>query len=210
MIQKILKAKKRAFTLVEVMIAIGILSVSLTALIGLLSAISTKVAEVRNQSKAISVVTDLEVILKSKSFDQVYDWVRTARQPYVVYFWDEYANFEEVDDPSLVSVSSETPGKRLGAPPNAEDLKKADGNIYRAVLTLSEEALKGRFVNLDDPEREYGGGSLPESSDLYGEAFLPINVEVLVDPVDDIVSGAGDEDQNNQRRVYSDLIVKMR
>ena len=110
--------KKRAFTLIEVMIAVSILAVSLTSLVVLLTAVSTKISDVREQSKAISLVTDLEVLLKTKSFDDVYDWVRNARSPYVIYFWDEFQNYDEVDDPSLVSVSSETPGKILGAPPS--------------------------------------------------------------------------------------------
>ena len=45
---------------------------------------------------------------------------------------------------------------------------------------------------------------------MYGEAFLPITVDVLVDPVNDIIIGSGDEEQNNQRRVHSDLTIKMR
>lgn len=202
--------KRRAFTLIEVMIAIGILAVSLTSLVVLLTAVSTKISDVRAQSKAISLVADLEVLLKTKSFDEVYDWVRNARNPYVIYFWDEYQNYEEVDDPSLVSVSSETPGKVIGAPPSGEDLRRIEGNVYRVILTLSEDSLRGRYVNLDAPTVQYGGGSLPESADKYGEAFVPIKVEVLVDPLDDIVVGYGDENQNNQRKVHTDLTVKMR
>ena len=79
--------KKRAFTLIEVMIAIGILAVSLTSLVVLLTAVSTKISDVRAQSKAISLIADLEVLLKTKSFDEVYSWVRNARNPYVIYFW---------------------------------------------------------------------------------------------------------------------------
>lgn len=210
MILKFKNLKKRAFTLVEVMIAIGVLSVSLTALIGLLSAISTKVAEVRAASKAISIVADLEVILKSKAFDQVYTWVRNPRQDYVIYFWDEYANDDEVDDPSLVCVSSEDKGRRVGAPPNSEELKRTEGNVYRVILKLNEDALVGCHTELASPEAEYNGGPLPSSADMYGEAFLPITVDVLVDPVNDIIIGSGDEEQNNQRRVHSDLTIKMR
>ncbi len=210
MILRLKKFKKKAFTLVEVMIAIGVLSVSLTALIGLLSAISTKVAEVRATSKAISIVTDLEVILKAKAFDQVYTWVRNPRQDYVIYFWDEYANNDEVDDPSLVCVSSEDKGRRVGSPPNSEELKRTEGHIYRVILRLNEDALVGCHPEMANPEVEYGGGPLPGSADMYGEAFLPITVEVLVDPVNDIVMGSGDEEQNKQRRVHSDLTIKMR
>ena len=202
--------KRKGFTLVEVMIAVGILSVSLTALVALLSAVSAKVAEVRAQSKAISLVGDLEVILKSKSFDDVYSWVRNPRQPYVIYFWDEYSQFDRADDPSLVTISSETQGKRPSAPPTREDMDRSEGAVYRVLLSLSEDALAGRHVYLDNPALEFGGGSLPESVEKYGEAFLPIKVQFLIDPPDDIISGMGDEDVNRQRTIHADLTIKMR
>ncbi|MBR4597890.1 MAG: type II secretion system protein, partial [Opitutales bacterium] len=208
MISKLKKLKKKAFTLVEVMIAVGVLSVSIAALIGILAAVSTKVAEVRSSSKAISLVNDLEVILKSKAFDEVYTWVRNPRQSYVVYFWDEYANDKDVDDPSLVCISSEDAGRRPSAPPNSEELKRTEGNIYRVLLSLNEDALKGCRTELSSPDSEYNGGPLPGSADMYGEAFLPITVEVLVDPVNDIVVGSGDDTTNKQRRVHTDLTIK--
>lgn len=210
MISNLKKTAKKAFTLVEVMIAVGVLSVSLAALIGLLAAISTKVAEVRSASKAISLVNDLEVILKSKAFDEVYTWVRNPRQSYVVYFWDEYANDKDVDDPSLVCISSEDSGRRQSAPPNSEELKRTEGNVYRVLLSLNEDALKGCRTELASPDSEYNGGPLPASADMYGEAFLPITVEVLADPVNDIVLGSGDDVKNKQRRIHTDLTIKMR
>ncbi|MBO6101820.1 MAG: type II secretion system protein [Opitutales bacterium] len=202
--------KKAAFTLIEVLIAISILAVSLTALVTILSAISTKVADVRAQSKAVSLVADLEVILKTKSFDEVYSWVRNDRQAYVIYFWDEYLNWEQADDPSIVTISSEDKGKRRGAPPTADDLKRKKGDVYRAILRLNTNALVGRHVNIDSREESYSGGSLPESPDKYGEAYLPISVDFLIDPTDDIVFGVGDEEKNDQRRVYTGLTIKMR
>lgn len=202
--------KRKAFTLVEVMIAVGILSISLTALVALLSAISTKVAEVRSQSKAISLVGDLEVTLKSKSFEEVYRWVRNPRQPYVIYFWDEYSQFNEADDPSLVTLSSETPGKRKNSPPDKQDIQNSEGPVYRVLLSISEDSLMGRHVSIDNPELEYGGGALPESPDSYGEAFIPIKVQFLIDPPEDIINGAGNEDINRQRMIHTDLTIKMR
>ena len=210
MILKLKNLKKKAFTLIEVMIAVGVLSLSIAALIGLLSAVSTKVAEVRSASKAISLVNDLEVILKSKSFDEVYDWVKNPRQSYVIYFWDEYANDKDVNDPSLVCVSSEDRGRSPGAPPNGEELKRTEGNVYRVLLSLNEDALVGCHTELDSPDAEYNKGALPSDADKYGEAFLPITVEVLVDPINDIISGRGDDIQNKQRRVHTDLTIKMR
>lgn len=203
--------KKRAgFTLVEVLIAVSILAMSLTALVTILSAVTTKVADVRAQSKAVSLVSDLEVILKSKSFEEVYNWVRSERQAYVIYFWDEYLNYEEPDDPSIVTVSSEFPGKRKSSPPSNEDLKRHKGDIFRAILRLDSNALRGRHVNIESRNEEYSGGSLPESEEKYGEAFLPIKVDFLIDPIDDIVIGVGDENQADQRRVFTGKTIKMR
>lgn len=202
--------KRKAFTLIEVMIAIGIIALSITSLVGLLSAISTKIADVNAQSKAISLSSDLQIMLKTKSFDEIYSWVKNPGMAHAVYFWEEFSNESEVSDPSLTTVNSELPGMKKGSPPEDDSLDKVKGNIYRVLLSVSSPDLIGRHVNLDSPEYEYAGGSLPENADKYGEAFLPIKAEFIMDPRDDIILGSGTEDQNRQRRIYVDRVIKMR
>ncbi len=70
-----LNAKKKAFTLVEVMLAVGVIAVSITSMIGLLGAITANITQIRHQQKAASCVTQMETVLRTKRFDDVFRWV---------------------------------------------------------------------------------------------------------------------------------------
>ena len=174
-----LKNKRSAFTLVEVMLAVGVMAIAISSMIGLLSAITANINQIRQQSKAVALISNIETTLKEKNFDTVYQWVLNPTEPHVIYFWDEYQN---PDDP---------------------------GEIYRVLVSVYQEGLKGEKITVGD-SAEYGGGVLPGDSQLYAVAYLPIKVEILADPRDDIISGVGEESQNVQRRIYDDVIIKMR
>ena len=66
---------KRAFTLVEVMLAVGVIAISITAMIGLLASITANLNVSRHQNKAMSLLTNVETTLQMKPFNTVYRWV---------------------------------------------------------------------------------------------------------------------------------------
>ena len=202
------KTSRGAFTLVEVMLAVGVIAVSITAMIGLLSAITANLNQIRYQNKAVAIIANLETTLKMKSFAQVFDWVKNPAEPYVVYFWDEYQNPDEPDNSSMVTMSSELDGFTPEQPPSMDNLQKSEGEVFRVLLSLYENGLKGQKTNIGD-ETEYAGGSLTDVK-LYALAYLPIKVEILVDPKDDVITGSGDETINEPRRVSEDQLMKMR
>ncbi|MFR6033755.1 MAG: hypothetical protein ACLUKN_11610 [Bacilli bacterium] len=70
------KTSRGAFTLVEVMLAVGVIAVSITAMIGLLSAITANLNQIRYQNKAVAIIANLETTLKMKSFASL-----TAKNP---------------------------------------------------------------------------------------------------------------------------------
>lgn len=203
------KSKRKAFTLVEVMLAVGVMAIAISSMIGLLSAITANINQIRQQSKAISLISNIETIVKEKNFDTVFQWVINPTEPHVVYFWDEYQNPEDPDNSSLVTMSSELDGMIPGMPPDNEHLKKSEGEIYRVLISLYQEGLKGEKITIGDTS-EYNGGAIVGDSQTYAVAYLPMKIEILADPKDDIVSGPGEETQNAQRRVYEDVIIKMR
>ena len=92
---KFSKKRKGGFTLIEVMVAVGIIAVSLTALIGLLAAILDNTKQIENQTAAISISSALESIIKQKDFNEVYEKMSRMEEPYVVYFWNQFQNPEE-------------------------------------------------------------------------------------------------------------------
>ena len=115
-----LKVKRDAFTLVEVMLAVGVIAVSITSMIGLLGAITANITQIRHQQKAANCVALMETILRTKRFDEVFRWVSNPSQPYVVYFWDEYQNPDDPDNSSLMAVSSEDEGAIPNMPPSSD------------------------------------------------------------------------------------------
>ena len=203
------KNTRGAFTLVEVMLAVGVMAIAISSMIGLLSAITANINQIRQQNKAVTLVAHVETILKEKNFDTVYQWVLNPTEPHVIYFWDEYQNPDDPDNSSLVTISSEQEGMMSGMPPDNEHLKRSEGEVYRVLVSVYQEGLKGEKITVGDSS-EYGGGALPGDSQMYAVAYLPVKVEILADPRDDIISGMGEESQNVQRRVYDDVVIKMR
>ncbi len=203
------KNTRGAFTLVEVMLAVGVMAIAISSMIGLLSAITANINQIRQQNKAVTLVANVETILKEKNFDTVYQWVLNPTEPHVIYFWDEYQNPDDPDNSSLVTISSEQEGMMSGMPPDNEHLKRSEGEVYRVLVSVYQEGLKGEKITVGDSS-EYGGGALPGDSQMYAVAYLPVKVEILADPRDDIISGMGEESQNVQRRVYDDVVIKMR
>ena len=207
--KKYFEDKKAGFTLVEVMLAVGVIAVSVTSMIGLLAAITNNLNQIRYQNKAVSLISNLETTLRTKKFDTVFRWVSNPSEPHVIYFWDEYQTPEDPDNLAILTKSTENDGYTSGVMPSQETLDKVEGNVYRALLTVYQNGLKGQKIRLNDPT-EYAGGSIGEDPNEYAVAYLPIKVEILVDPKDDVISGSGDEVTNETRRVYEDIIVKMR
>ena len=73
--KKYFEDKKAGFTLVEVMLAVGVIAVSVTSMIGLLAAITNNLNQIRYQNKAVSLISNLETTLRTKKFDTVFRWV---------------------------------------------------------------------------------------------------------------------------------------
>ena len=204
-----MKTSRKAFTLVEVMLAVGVIAVSVTAMIGLLASITANLSLIRHQTKATALIANVETTLKMKKFDTVLKWVANPASPRVIYFWDEYQNPDDPDNSSLVTMSSEMDGNTAEQPPTKENLQKGEGDVYRVLVSLYQGGLKGKRVRIGD-NTEYAGGALSADADNYALSYIPIKVEILAEPRDNIVNGAGDAEINDQRRVYEDIIMKMR
>ena len=202
-------SQKKAFTLVEVMLAVGVIAVSITSMIGLLGAITANITQIRHQQKSANCVALMETILRTKRFDEVFRWVANPSQPYVVYFWDEYQNPDDPDNSSLFTMSSENEGAVPSMPPSSDALENSEGDVYRANISLYQNGLKGERVRIGD-NPEYGGGSLGGDASNYALSYLPLTIEVFAEPRQDITKGSGDDRVNEERRVFQGLIMKMR
>ncbi len=204
------KKSKSAFTLIEVMIAVGIVAVSLTALIGLLAAIVANVNQIRYQTKSLAIVSALETNLKMMPFAQVYDKM-AKEMAFTIYFWDEYQNPDDLDNRTTQLVCSEDANRKSGEPPSDSELKISKGEVYRVVVYPYKIGLKGELVDIESEDVYDGSSPLPGSHTNYALLNLPLSVKIFVDPRDDIVEGLGDPQLNDRRLVLSDIvIVKLR
>ena len=203
-----MRMKRKAFTLVEVMLAVGVIAISITAMIGLLASITASLTVSRHQNKAMSLISDVETTLQMKSFDTVYKWVQNPASPHIIFFWDEYQNPEDPDNSSLMTLSSEIVGHSK-EPPSAVHLSKGEGDVYRIILTLYQSALKGKRLEIGS-NSEYSSGGLPGSADTYALSYIPIKIDIYAEPRSNITRDEGTKEINEQRLIYSDILMKMR
>ena len=61
---------KKGFTLVEVMLAVGVIAVSIASMIGLLGAITANITQIRHQQRAADCVAQMETTLRTKRFSE--------------------------------------------------------------------------------------------------------------------------------------------
>ncbi len=205
---KRLSKKRNAFTLVEVMLAVGVIAISITAMIGLLASITASLNVSRHQNKAMSLISNVETTLQMKSFDTVYRWVQNPASPYIIFFWDEYQNPDDPDNSSLMTMSSELIGTPKD-PPNTTRLSKGEGDVYRVAVSLYQNGLKGQRIEIDSPS-SYAGGNLPGGTETYALSYIPIKVDIYAEPRSDITRDEGTKEINEARLIYSDVLMKLR
>lgn len=64
-------SRRRAFSLVEVVVAVGIFAIAIVSVVGLVSAISKNVAEIREGDEASQVIANLQSKLAAVGFDDL-------------------------------------------------------------------------------------------------------------------------------------------
>lgn len=175
------------FTLTEVVLAVGVLSLSIVALVGLFGPTMGAVKNVVDRSGALAVADHLNSQLLSGEIYQVFG-VENAADPFlqlsgklldagatevpdeegVVYAWREYANAGnrgQADDVSL-QLSITRPASGV--------LPRIEGAVYFAVL---EEGLQ-------QSSNKYDFGQVANS------AYFPIQVSIYEAPMSDLVNNS--------------------
>lgn len=206
--KNIVSKAKRAFTLVEVMLAVGVIAISITAMIGLLASITASLNVSRHQNKAMSLLTNVETTLQMQPFSAVYRWVQNPAAPHIIFFWDQYQNPDDPDNSSLTTMSSELAGTPK-EPPSSQQLAISEGDVYRVVVSLYQNGLKGQRIDIGSPAT-YTGGALPGGPDSYALSYIPIKVDIYAEPRGNITKDEGTKEINEQRLIYSDILMKLR
>ncbi|MAS93054.1 MAG: hypothetical protein CMO55_07630 [Verrucomicrobiales bacterium] len=164
---------KAAFTLVEVVIAVGIVSLAGLSLIAALAQSEVSGGELRSRDAAHLAVEGIREGLQSEDFESIYQEIVNEPAIRYAYLYKgdlEYRREDGTPRPAEGSEGSPTFALRSGDDPELqEDLPKVQGEVFRVRLTLYEDG-----SNSDVP--------LPPTSVEYREAVLRVFVEIYRDP----------------------------
>jgi Tfp pilus assembly protein PilV len=193
----ILKPERRlGFSLIEVVMAIGIFLITVLALVGLLGPTLQSVDEVEKTDEIASVVNTVNAFLQSSdainpggsNFDAIYSAVKSNN--YATLF--VFRAFADDDDPNDIVLKvgfDSSEGMPADATVTSTDFEDAAGPIYRVVLTASS-------VVPDITTTNAAGDSVPKyrsaertsdtliytlEADLedYEEGYFPMEVRIF-------------------------------
>lgn len=190
-------SRRSGFSLIEVVLAIGIFLVTVLALVGLLGPTLKSVDEVEKTDEIASVVNTINAFLQSSpdinptgsKFNAVYNAVASGDFATIFVFRE----FVDDDDPTAIDlrvgfignedVSPETLGNAAKIANDSTAFEDAAGSIFRAVITASSVIPD---AHIDDN----GAGEFPRyklTKSLTGESPYPegyFAMEVRIYPED--------------------------
>lgn len=184
-----LSAKKAGFSLIEVVLAIGIFLVTVLALVGLLGPTLQSVDEVEKTDEISSVVNTINAFLQSSpdiapigqsKFNEIYNAVASDGYATILVF-RKYET--DGTDESDVEISlkfgfvGETSATVTSADVTSGSEVLAAGTIYRAVLTPSSVIPEDYIV--DAGVDEYPRYTLQGSIDTYLEGYFAMEVRIF-------------------------------
>lgn len=94
--------RKAGFSLIEVILAIGVLSLAVLALLGLFAPTLTAVKEVVDTNISQSVLTRINYELDTADFDDVYDWALSGK---FLFVWHQQTDPNDPDGSLEIRIS---------------------------------------------------------------------------------------------------------
>ena len=176
-------SRRSGFSLIEVVLAIGIFLVTVLALVGLLGPTLKSVDEVEKTDEIASVVNTINAFLQSSpdinpngsKFNAIYNAVASGDFATIFVFRE----FVDDDDPTAIDLRVGFIGDEVASPEELGDAAKiasdstafedAAGSIFRAVITASS-------VTPDAHIDDNGAGKFPRyklNKSLAGESPYP-------------------------------------
>jgi len=161
---------KAAFSLVEVLIAVGIIALALIPMIGLLGAIMGNARETATQNEALQTLPSLNDFLQRQGFTTVYGWAATpSTQPAVFAY-------------TYLDNTTGRVVRAIVAPDNAAALlattsyQTRRGRMFRAVISFSK--------NPPPATSAFPTGSPwpPASQASYTSFVLPLHINLYSTP----------------------------
>lgn len=176
------RTKKGGFSLIEVILAMGVFTLAIVALVGLLAPTLSSVNDIVQSNRAISAVGKINGYFENyrprspteTAFDEIYEWVVDTGTPTNLYVFT-WSNPEDPSDQrmvvtdSLINTSYDTTIQNLlqdsVGPILAATVKPATFNAFDVKI--------GENVTTQDP-----GATYPRDPDTYYEAYLAMQVDI--------------------------------
>ena len=187
---------RRGFSLIEVVLAIGIFLVTVLALVGLLGPTLQSVDEVEKVDEVSSVVNTINTFLQSSpniafsgqsKFETIYKELRT--DGFITAF--VFRAYDNNDDVSLVVGFSDqfTVGEATKAQVVASDIRTgadviAAGPVYRVILTASSVTPEAELTSTTRDNEGEGFLYLSKNFDQYPEGYLAMEVRIFAESPD--------------------------
>ena len=183
------RLRSQGFSLIEVVLAIGIFLVSILALVGLLGPTLKSVDEVKEADEVASVVNTLNAFLQkspdiapdSSKFNAIYNAVANGGYA-TVFVYRAYVDATSIDTGLTVGFWGEDADIYEEALLGEEDFKLGEsylaaGTIFRAVLSPS--AVLPEDERNDNGEDSYPRYSLVNGIDNYSEGYFAMEVRIF-------------------------------
>jgi type II secretory pathway pseudopilin PulG len=152
------KSVSSGFSLIEVVLAVGVFAFAVLGLIGLLVPALSSVANVSESNQVAGVISRLDAFLQSQSFASVYQWVASGREKVFV----GYNLASDTDDGSMREIVRDPGDPRLDS-----EMHDAVGPVLMLVLRAS-----GQIPGVE------GTGVLPDDMAQHEEGVLVLGVNV--------------------------------
>jgi len=165
----------RAFTLIEVIIAIGLVATVMVTLVTLAGYIYGISREIRAKQEALRLMGAVESYVASADFDTVYGWAAAGEDLVAYRYWGDPVATPRLDGTPVPYAGAPDGQLVVSARPDddpllADDLAQIDGYLFRFQLSLSEE----------NPEPD--PSQLPATAAAYGEPVIVFDVAAATLP----------------------------
>jgi prepilin-type N-terminal cleavage/methylation domain-containing protein len=214
---------RKGFSLVEVILAVGILGVAILTLVALVGGSFLQVESVVQTNRALSVVTAVETALNNPEFiggrkildtsaqnkprfDAIYKYVREAvngKKLVLFYLTTSTINSQTRTSGASTLIYNAT-GDTLSRQKFTE--LNATGPVFRVEFSIAKQ-LEGLQVTFDPgkirPTDElYSGGPLPPQATEYALAYIPLHLEVFPHQF-----GGANKERTSQPILAQDIII---
>ncbi len=155
------------FTLLEVVLAVGLLALSLLALAGLLAQSARNLSQARSRIQTEALASELEVFLQAKDFQTVYKWIAQDTSKVLFYYTVQSdANTGREPTNSLLRDSTYT---------NLQDeLSRSIGPVLKIILKNSPLSHSSSTGSED-------AASLPANSGDYLQGYLALEAWIYTE-----------------------------